>query len=274
MTNVQRHFSKKTVSGKLLLSIAASIPIWLSLFFHTRGPAAQEVIDHRERPALAFDQYMVNLGETSPTQQASARFYFTNRGERPVEVKKLRPSCGCLNPRLAKRTYKPGESGQFSLRMQTANEEPGQHEYYVDVLYEDPKPREVRLTFKVELPEHQVVVRPKALIFYQFGNQPTEKGLVVTDHRSQPLEVVDVESSSKLATARIEKTEELPGQPRHTYLKVKVPGRVPVGRHRALVQLKTDDPAYPVLRVPLLIQGPEKAPRTADGDAPASQSKQ
>ena len=44
--------------------------------------------------------------------------------------------------------------------MQPANESGGRKEYFADVKYSDPEPRQVRLTFKLEIPEQGLTVRP------------------------------------------------------------------------------------------------------------------
>src|SRR5690606_1757080 len=93
------------------------------------------------RPALAFDQYLVNLGAVPPMDEVYARFRYVNQGERPVEIQGLEPSCGCMTPTLDKKVLQPGEAGEFRLRVSTANQAPGPQEFSVRMTYTDPAPR-------------------------------------------------------------------------------------------------------------------------------------
>lgn len=246
----------RSAAGCILWGVALA-PFWSALFLQAHPRPACATAQAPPRPALAFDQYLVNLREIEPQPYALAHFRFTNRGTRPAVVRELKPSCGCLKPRLDKREYAPGESGAFFLRVQTANEQPGPKEYFLDLRYDDPEPREVRLTFQVVLPQERVAVRPKALVFYQFGDQPTRQELTVADCRSRTLSVTAVESSSPLVAGFISEADVDPDGTRIQRISVEVAGDVPPGRHRALVTIHTDDATYPRLEVPLLIVGRE-----------------
>lgn len=256
--------------ARLPLYLAACIPFALGVIFHTIGWRAQAAAKLAPPPALAFDQYLVNLGEVEPTAQVYGRFGFTNTSDHPVTIHELKPSCGCLNPRLEKRTYAPGESGEFYLRVQTANEEPGPKEYFCKVLYEDIEPREVEVRFKVTLPDEQVAVRPRALIFYQpaGGAPPPSQKVVVTDYRAMPLRVTSIRCTSDLITATLGDAATDSDGVHRTYLSVAVTGSPTPGKHRALVRIFTNDPEYPELRVPLMIQTydstPEKSSSAVD----------
>lgn len=248
-----------------LLWTGAALPLLISLGVHAAGTAPQPVAPAPRPAGLAFDQYSVNLGPIPPMPYAFARFRFTNVGPETVHIRELKPSCGCLQPQLARRVYEPGESGDFHLRIQTANEKPGPKEETVRVIYEDPEPREVELTFKVVLPENQVVVRPGVLIFYQLGTEPTTQEIVVSDFRKQGLTVIGVESTSKLATAELGPVEQDSEGVHRTRVSVTVPAVVPPGAHHGTLVLTTNDPNYPQLIVPVRIQGRPPTPLAYPG---------
>lgn len=252
----------------------------------------------RELPALAFHQYLVDLGPLGPqAPAASAHFRFVNKGGEPVRITALEPSCGCLKPRLSRKLFQPGTNGGFDLTVQTAGEPAGPKEYSVRVHYTDPDPRSVTLFFRCELPDRKVVVEPRGLMFYQLNGRPASQTITVTDHRDRPLCVTGVESTSPLAVATLLSTDSATDSPAattaellalnrrdpitqlasHTVdgddeatdaapryrVRVDVAGAIPPsssvdGRHRALIQITTDDPDFRVLQVPILIQGPKR----------------
>ena len=253
--DASRNVSRKGLASSVFVYAAATIPFLLSIVFHTIRHPPRQPPQTPIRPALSFDQYLVHLGNVPLRQSYSARFRFTNRSDRKVTVRELKPSCGCLNPKLKTDVFKPGEEGEFYLTLQTATEQPGPNEYYCDVQYDDGQLRSTRVVLKLNLPEQTVVVRPPALIFIQQTDEVTTHSISVIDFRPQRLELVGVDCSSQLAQVALGNTEfDTEGNRVHKVL-VRV-GAVPAGRHQAVITIHTDDPEFTKLQVPLRIEGP------------------
>lgn len=252
----------------ILLSLA-TLPFVAASFAHWTGSRVQTSIAGEAKPALAFETYLVDTGLVKETSRTvAARFRFKNLSDQTVTVKELIPSCGCLNPQLDKKVYLPKEVGEFVLKMETAGESPGQKEYFVDFQYEDTKARSTRLTFKLELPIRRLVVKPKALVIYQFTPGRTVHPITVSDYRAgKDFEIVSVESTSKYAKVELGKLEQKDGL-RQQKLEVIVEDIVPPGKHNGLIVITTNDSDFPELFVPLIIQGPD--PQTAQKNSPAS----
>lgn len=242
--------------GQITLYLIAVIPFLLSVVFRAVGATPQHVTEAPDLPGLAFNQYLVNLGRVELRNEHFARYVFHNTSSSAVTIKELRPSCGCLNPRLQKKLFQPGESGEFILRVQAATEQPGSKEYYCDVTYEDTKPRETRVTFKLILPEKKISVQPKSLVFYQPSSEATIREITVTDYRNGRLELLAVESSSKLAHVALGETQIDRHGTRHNKVQVTVTD-VPPGVHHCWIKIFTDDPDSAELRVPIRLVGPE-----------------
>lgn len=238
----------------LLLGTLALLPFGVAVLVHTVRPSLPMAIAAPERPPLVFDQYMVDLGEVEPSTEVRAMFHFENRGPKPIDLTKITPSCGCLTPLVSTKHLDPGDTGKIALRMQPANELPGRKEYYADVFYTDGKPHEIRVTFRVEIPEQQLTVRPKALLFYQYSDQATTQTLTVTDNRPEPCQILGATVSSPYVQLRhqAERAEDGVSQ---TDFEITVGANIPPGRHEGVISIETSDPKSPVLRVPLLIEG-------------------
>ena len=250
------------------LIAGALIPLGLAVFFNLAGPTAQQVAEGAERPALAFDQYLVNLGKAPLGKQfLGAKFRFTNSSSNTVRITKLEPSCGCLNPRLEKREYEPNESGDFLVRVETPNEAPGPKEYTVIVHYTDPAPRQAELFFKVVLPEKQVVVRPRSLIFSQSGTDATTHDAYVIDYRAQPLRVTDVKSTSELVAVELGDVTRNDDGSWQQHLIITVSGDVPPGVHWPLVIITTNDEEFQHLKIPLQIRQRPQTEMSSDRTA-------
>ncbi len=233
----------------------ALAPVALAAAVHWGRPSVPLAIAAPERPALAFDQYLVDLGPIQPTSEVRGVFHFRNRGKEAVTLTKVVPSCGCLQPLVSGTSIPAGEAGRIALRMLPANEMPGKKEYFADVEYADPEPRTARLTFRLELPERQLLVRPRALLFYQFSDAPTTQELIVSDTRDTPAKILEVTDNSPFV--EVELKAQRPGEAggQETVIQVTVAGTLPSERKEAIVTIRTDDPNSPELRVPLLLQG-------------------
>ena len=244
---------------KFFLFILALMPLSFSWAFRFVPTYPQTVTQAPERASLVFDQYLVNLGKVPVNRFVSAYFRFTNQGAQPVTITKLEPSCGCLQPRLKKKDYQPGDVGEFDLRVDTALREAGAQEFSLTVHYENPKPHAETLTFKFELPEQKVIVRPRALAFYQLGSQSTTQEIAVTDFRPDPLNITGIDCKSPYVQAEIaEQRIDHDGSLEHI-IRITVAAEVPPNTSQTLLKIHTDDPKYHTLHVPLLIQGKNAA---------------
>ena len=249
--------------GALALSLT---PFIWSVVIHSGAAPTALSITVPPRPALAFRQYAVDLGPIQPTAEARGTFVFVNRGRTPVEITNVVTSCSCLVPRVDQKRFQPGEEGRLVLRVQTANESPGPKELFADVFYNDPEPRETRLTFKLDIPERQMTVTPPALMVYHpAGSEQTVATFTVKDGRKKSFEIIEAEINTELVVTAIGDRAISPTGEWVQAVTVTIPGELPAGKHSVLLRIRTSDLDYPELRVPLLLQGP--APATAEGDA-------
>lgn len=249
----------------LILWALAIVPFGAAVLAHRQGSSPTLSVTRPALPALAFDQYLVDLGPVQPSSEVRANFVFRQRGDQPVKILKMTPSCGCLQPRfLRKQTaadepavFEPGETDALVLRVQPANESPGRHEYFVDIQYTDPEPREARITFRVTLPEKGISITPPAIMVYQFSDQPTVMPVLITDTRNDAWTVRGVSVSLSFVNVSVGEAVHTEAGTLEQPLEVTVAAKVPHGRHRGLIIVFTDNPQYPELKIPLMIQGPE-----------------
>lgn len=265
-----------TTPQRIIVWTLAFVPFGTAVLSHLHGNAPTLSISQKTLPALAFDQYLVDLGPVQPSAEVRANFLFRHRGSQPVQIVELVPSCGCLQPRLRKSEYEPGEMDALVLRVLPANESPGKHEYTVDVKYLDPEPREARLTFRVELPEKGISIVPPAVMVYQFSANETVQPIRITDTRAESWKVLGTSVSLPFVTVNVgpqtRTNEGVLEQP----IEATVAAKVPTGKHRGLIRVFTDNQQYPELRIPLMVQGPpdyDAVESEADHEHPASPKK-
>ena len=160
----------------------------------------------------------------------------------------------------------------FSLKVLATREPPGPKEYTCRVEYSDGEPREVLLRLKVDLPEQKLVVSPKALIIYQNTPDPVTQPITLTRHRAGRLNVVDATSSSPLARVVIGR-DRINQQGQRTSEVLVTVGAVPPGKHQLFVNIATDDPEYPEVRVPVLVIGPAESRSASKSVNPGAEKK-
>ncbi len=201
--------------------------------------------------------------ELEPTLESE--FRFRNEGTQTVTITEIERSCGCMTPRFPKEVA-PGETASVQVPIQTMNQTPGPHEYTLTVHYADPEPRQTTLTIKAIFPEKMVVVQPKALYLSQKSEKSFPLPTVsVSDFRDSPFTVRDVISTAPFISADIDRSslqeilqtaysEEEFGST--TKINGEVSGNIPPGRHHALIAASTDDPGFPFVVVPMIVNGP------------------
>ncbi|MEX2286935.1 MAG: hypothetical protein WD648_07590, partial [Planctomycetaceae bacterium] len=97
-------------------------------------------------------------------------------------------------------------------------------------------------------------VHPRALLFYQLDGQESTQQVAVVDNRATPLNVLGVESSSQMVSAKLTEVKNEGGVHTATIL-VTVPANVPQQRIHEFLTVRTDDKEYGTLKIPVMIEG-------------------
>lgn len=237
--------------------------------------------ESRSTPALAMHIHMVHLREFDIREgKAIARFEFHNAGESRLKIRQIKPSCGCVTTRIhqPETGYAGGAAGEFYLEVDTASESAGLQEYDIKIEYqtaaegqdfEKAEVESVSVLFRVEVPEKKVTVRPRALIFYQFSPEPTVQTVEVTDFRERKnFEILDLKVENSQGFVKAEGLKLEPDENGRMIWKFQVTasGEVPSGRQTSYVQMRTSDPEFPQLRLPILLYGPPEKTAQAAGE--------
>lgn len=248
------------------------MPFLLACFGTAAVPQGRSLSGEKVLPPLAFRQYAVNLHEVAPVATLTAPFAFWNRGDQSLTITRLEPSCGCLTPRLLgnRSEYGPGGQGLFEVQVETAREPAGPHTYSIRVHYTvDEQPHEELVTFRCEIPERNVTVTPPELYFYQLSDTPLASRIQVEDHRGKQLRIVEATSRSPYLTLEVGQQEQSGGGHFSTPIQVGVKPGLPPGSNHTIIAIKTDDPDFPLIRVPVFLQGKPSTVELSAGVKPA-----
>lgn len=217
------------------------------------------------RAELQCTASVVNKGEVRSGRPLAHRFPLRNGGGETVEILDVRPSCGCLAPKLEKRRLRPGESGGLLLQVNTLTQPAGVHSWRVTLAYKSGAiERELPLYVRARIVT-EITVEPPSLAIYTdtaIGHE-----IVVIDRRREPLIVRAVAASSPYVRAHLgELHRDDAGAWRRT-IQVEVSKDCPEGRHEEVLRICTSDPLYAELKVPFTIV---KRARRLVSAAPAS----
>jgi hypothetical protein len=217
------------------------------------------------RAELVCSESVVDKGETRNGLPLSHRFRFVNRGTDPVEITDVRPSCGCLAPKVDRRIVPPGESGELLLEINTLTQPAGVNGWRATIRYRDGNgEKELPLYVRACLVS-EISVEPPSLAIYTDASLGHE--ITVIDRRTEPLIVRAVLASSPYVRTRLgEMKRDDSGRWRRS-IGVEVLADCPEGTHEETLRICTSDPLYTELKLPFTIVKRVRQQTTA---APAS----
>ena len=151
--------------------------------------------------ALVFEKTELDLKPDLGATNAVAVFKYENKGDTPVHIKSVRPSCGCTTTALAKNDVAPGEKGEISATF-NIGDRTGLQVKTVTVETDDPKNPQTVLTFKATIAQ-MLELQPNFVVWQ--ANEPAQpKTIVVKAAKGAAVKKVDVVSSSGDFTAKVE----------------------------------------------------------------------
>jgi hypothetical protein len=95
------------------------------------------------KPVLKFDKYQHNFGRVTEGEVAEWNVGFRNLGNKPLNIKEVKSSCGCAAAVVSSKSLKPGEEGKLNIKFDTKDRS-GKVTRTVTVFSDDPEqPRQI-----------------------------------------------------------------------------------------------------------------------------------
>ena len=95
-----------------------AILLVLALSFFNAAPTEFEKFDTKVA-ILKFKTEVVDYGTIAQNSDGTRFFSFTNTGDAPLFITKVKTSCGCTVPNYSKAPIMPGESGELEIKYNT-----------------------------------------------------------------------------------------------------------------------------------------------------------
>lgn len=84
-------------------------------------PPATVTLKPGEVPAIKFDTPIYDFGRIRAGQDVVHDFWFSNTGTGPLELLRVRPSCGCTQAGAHDKIVQPGQTGKIPIKMSTGH---------------------------------------------------------------------------------------------------------------------------------------------------------
>jgi hypothetical protein len=151
--------------------------------------------------ALVFEKTELDLKPDLGAAKVDAVFNYENKGDAPIHIKAVKPSCGCTTAALAKNDVAPGEKGAITATF-NIGDRTGVQVKTVTVETDDPKAPQTVLTFKATIAQ-MLDVTPN-FVFWQANEAAQPKTIIAKASKGVTVNKVDVISSSADFTAKVE----------------------------------------------------------------------
>jgi hypothetical protein len=150
---------------------------------------------------LVFEKTDLDLKPEMGATKVDAVFNYENKGDAPVHIKAVKPSCGCTTAALAKNDVAPGEKGAITATFNIGDRS-GLQVKTVTVETDDPKAPHTVLTFRANIA--QILELQPNFVSWQANESAQPKTIVAKAGKGVTIKKVDVSSSSADFTAKVE----------------------------------------------------------------------
>ena len=114
------------------------------------------------KPVILFKTTEVGAGQVYYGDKASFEFEFTNAGDAPLVVERVRTSCGCTKAESDPKSVSPGGKGRIQVTYDSHGQPRGAHDKGITVYSNDPAKPKVDLKFKVDV-VRELEVQPESV---------------------------------------------------------------------------------------------------------------
>jgi hypothetical protein len=205
------------------------------------------------RPRIEAEKLEQDAGRVRKGKRVELEFVLANRGDAPLQIKDVQPSCGCTVASFDKQIA-PGATGGIRASLDTTSFD-GPIAKHLTVLSNDPDTPRLVLTIRADV---QAFLRasPSYVRILQVQSQEPEKAginLWATDGRALEIRKVETPFDWVVASVRrpTDAERDADASDNQWRLEVSVTDAAPLGPLRDKIRIETDHPDEPVLEIPL-----------------------
>ena len=196
-------------------------------------------------PKMVVPEKIKDLGKVAQGDVLNVEFEIINEGDEPLEIKAVRPTCGCTVADFD-REIAPGKTGYVKARLET-RDFTGPISKSILIMTNDPQDPTTTVVIKTSVHPY-VQVLPRALVrFNAVQHEPMEQKItVVAEQEEKDFKVTGVKSSVPFLLASIRPVpadELLAGKSSQQYeITLTMEKNPPVGPVNAVLEIETNHP--------------------------------
>jgi hypothetical protein len=215
------------VTPVLGMSLALLLPV------QAADPAPAPVVAAGTAPVIEIAEIAQEGGTVEEGTVVHYLFLVTNRGQADLEVKQVKPSCGCTVPRWDK-VIAPGKEGVIEAEVNTAGFR-GSIIKHLTVLSNDLEHPQLELDLKATVTP-LVQITPGLVTLVAIDDQPVRQVFILERTGGLPMEILQVSASQPYVKTEV---KPLPGTGRYE-LAVTLTPEIPWGRTPTPIIVRTD----------------------------------
>ncbi len=203
------------------------------------------------RAELLCPEAVFQAGEVRGGLPLAQVFRYRNSGTKPIEIGDVRPSCGCLKPRLDTKTVAPGAEGAVLVEINTLTQPDGPRQWRVTLGYrEDGQERELVLAVLATV-RSELLLEPAALVL----NTETacRHNSTLTERRPLPLTIAALQTTRPELVVRLSPATQSQDGTWTRTIQVEAAEAFPAGRHEEMIQLFSNDAEFRELKIPVTV---------------------
>ena len=185
-----------------------------------------------------------NFGEMESSKDVEHTFILKNEGDLSLEIRQVRPSCGCTVANISQKTIPPGGQAEVTTRLSLRGRQGAQHK---TISVESNDPKQPTLVLALEgIAVEEMRVQPNQLFFGRITTDSTVTGAVeITVQSTNVVKVTRTSSNTSNLTATTESS------PDGKLIRVLIGTQPPLtrGTLRGNVHIETDHPKYPSMDI-------------------------
>ena len=215
----------------------------LAVTLWAMGSFGQEpAVVHAAKIACPEPSY--NFGEMDSSRDVEHTFILKNEGDLSLEIRQVRPSCGCTVANISQNTIPPGGQAEVTTRLSLRGRQGAQHKT-ITVESNDPKQPTLILSLEGTAVE-EIRVQPNQVFFGRITTDSAVTGTVeITIQSTNRVNVTRTSSNTSNLTAATESTPD--GKVIRVLIGTQPP--LPRGTLRGNVHIETDHPKYPSMDI-------------------------
>ncbi len=140
------------------------------------------------RPVIKCEKPVHDFGTVWVGPVLRHTFIIKNEGNAPLEITRVKPSCGCTIAGNYPRVIQPGESGEFPFSVSSKRLH-NRFEKGITITSTDPVTPTLRLRLRGEVKQYVDVSPPNIYFGKITSNKPVERVATITNNTEKPLEL-------------------------------------------------------------------------------------